>query len=94
MTLQSSIQTLPRLPYCFDMLVKKFQVFSMIEYEDELDILVVVVTTGGCDSDGAEAKVHLVDNQSGKLLRIVPLDERWDDVSDLTCNGRNNQTCL
>lgn len=54
----------------------------MVEYEDELDLMAVVVTNG----EEGEGKTHirLHDNQSGQLLRTVDLIEPWDEVIDLT----------
>lgn len=59
----------------------KIQTFRIVEYEDELDLLAVVVTDGK-DGEG-RAHVRLHDNQSGKLLRTVELTESWDEVTDL-----------
>lgn len=53
-----------------------------MEYEDELDLLAVVVTDGK-DGEG-RAQVRLHDNESGKLLRTVELTESWDEVTDLS----------
>lgn len=50
----------------------------MVEYEDELDLLAVVVTDGG-EGEG-RAHIQLYDNQSGQLLRRVDLSEPWDEV--------------
>lgn len=52
----------------------------MVEYEDELDLLAVVVTNG--DEGDGSVHVQLHDNQSGELLRTVELAEPWDEVSD------------
>lgn len=54
----------------------------MVEYEDELDLLAVVVT----DSEEGEGKAHiqLHDNQSGQLKQTIDLVEPWDEVSNLT----------
>lgn len=53
-----------------------------MEYEDELDLLAVVVTNG--EEGEGRAQIQLHDNQSGQLLRTVHLLEPWDEVSDLT----------
>lgn len=58
------------------------QTFRMVEYEDELDLLAVVVTNGE-DGEG-RAHIQLHDNQSGQLLRTVDLVEPWDEVSNVT----------
>ncbi|XP_078117989.1 DDB1- and CUL4-associated factor 17 isoform X1 [Sander vitreus] len=54
------------------------ETFRMVEYEDELDLLAVVVTNG----EEGEGRVHirLHDNQSGQLLRTVDLVEPWDET--------------
>ncbi|XP_076025933.1 DDB1- and CUL4-associated factor 17 isoform X2 [Genypterus blacodes] len=54
------------------------ETFRMVEYEDELDLLAVVVTNG----EEGEGSVHvqLHDNQSGELLRTVELAEPWDET--------------
>lgn len=53
-----------------------------MEYEDELDLLAVVVTNG--EEEEGRAQIRLHDNQSGQLLRTVDLVEPWDEVSDPT----------
>lgn len=58
------------------------QTFRIVEFEDELDLLAVVVTDGK-DGEG-RARIRLHDNQSGRLLRTVELTESWDEVSDLS----------
>lgn len=55
----------------------------MVEYEDELDLLAVVVTNG--EEGEGRAHIRLHDNQSGQLLRTVDLIEPWDEVSDYSC---------
>ncbi|XP_061696760.1 DDB1- and CUL4-associated factor 17 isoform X2 [Syngnathoides biaculeatus] len=54
------------------------ETFRMVVYEDELDLLAVVVTNGA-DGDG-RAQVRLHDNQSGRLLKTVDLLETWDET--------------
>ncbi|XP_070693845.1 DDB1- and CUL4-associated factor 17 isoform X1 [Pempheris klunzingeri] len=54
------------------------ETFRMVEYEDELDLLAVVVTNGE-EGDG-RAHVRLHDNLSGRLLRTVDLVEPWDET--------------
>ncbi|XP_075896154.1 DDB1- and CUL4-associated factor 17 isoform X2 [Nelusetta ayraudi] len=54
------------------------ETFRIVEYEDELDLLAVVVTDGK-DGEG-RAHIRLHDNQSGKLLRTVELTESWDET--------------
>lgn len=63
-------------------LAVQIQTFRIVEYEDELDLLAVVVTDGK-DGEG-RARIRLHDNQSGRLLRTVELTESWDEVSDLS----------
>uniref|UniRef100_A0A3B4ABM0 DDB1 and CUL4 associated factor 17 n=1 Tax=Periophthalmus magnuspinnatus TaxID=409849 RepID=A0A3B4ABM0_9GOBI len=52
------------------------ETFRMVEYEDELDLLAVVVTHG---EEGA-VQVRLYDNQNGELLRTIELTESWDET--------------
>ncbi|KAM7380546.1 hypothetical protein PAMP_003834 [Pampus punctatissimus] len=52
------------------------ETFRMVEYEDELDLLAVVVTNG----EEGRAHIRLHDNQSGQLLRTVDLVEPWDET--------------
>ena len=58
------------------------QTFRTVEYEDELDLLAVVVTNGE-DGEG-RAHIRLYDNQTGQLQRTIDLVEPWDEVSNLT----------
>lgn len=53
----------------------------MVEYEDELDLLAVVVTNG--EEGQGKAQIHLHDNQSGQLQQTIDLIEPWDEVSNL-----------
>lgn len=50
-----------------------------MEYEDELDLLAVVVTNG--EEGEGTTQVRLHDNQNGRLLRTIDLTESWDEVS-------------
>ncbi|XP_035860309.1 DDB1- and CUL4-associated factor 17 isoform X3 [Sander lucioperca] len=54
------------------------ETFRMVEYEDELDLLAVVVTNG--EEGEGRAHIRLHDNQSGQLLRTVDLVEPWDET--------------
>ncbi|KAM3608491.1 uncharacterized protein V6R79_026437 [Siganus canaliculatus] len=54
------------------------ETFRMVEYEDELDLLAVVVTNG--EEEEGKAGVQLHDNQSGVLLRTIGLHEPWDET--------------
>ncbi|XP_061736029.1 DDB1- and CUL4-associated factor 17 isoform X1 [Nerophis ophidion] len=54
------------------------ETFHMVEYEDELDLLAVVVTNGA-DGEG-RARIQLHDNQSGRVLKTVDLSETWDET--------------
>ncbi|XP_060910419.1 DDB1- and CUL4-associated factor 17 isoform X1 [Labrus mixtus] len=54
------------------------ETFRMVEYEDELDLLAVVVTNG--EEGEGRASIRLHDNLSGKLLRTVDLDEPLDET--------------
>lgn len=53
----------------------------MVEYEDELDLLAVVEVTHREDEGKAHVRLH--DNNTGALLKRVPLVESWDVVSAL-----------
>ncbi|KAM9344086.1 DDB1- and CUL4-associated factor 17 [Pholidichthys leucotaenia] len=52
--------------------------FRMIEFEDEADLLAVVMTNG-TEVEG-RAYIQLYDNQSGKLLRTFDMVEMWDET--------------
>ncbi|XP_068560480.1 LOW QUALITY PROTEIN: DDB1- and CUL4-associated factor 17 [Cebidichthys violaceus] len=54
------------------------ETFRIVEYEDELDLLAVVVTNG--EEGEGRAQIRLHDNQSGQLLRTVDLVEPWDET--------------
>uniref|UniRef100_UPI0037E92A37 DDB1- and CUL4-associated factor 17 n=1 Tax=Semicossyphus pulcher TaxID=241346 RepID=UPI0037E92A37 len=54
------------------------ETFRMVEYEDELDLLAVVVTNG--EEGEGRAQIRLHDNLSGELLRTVDLVEPWDET--------------
>uniref|UniRef100_A0A7N8XED5 Ddb1 and cul4 associated factor 17 n=1 Tax=Mastacembelus armatus TaxID=205130 RepID=A0A7N8XED5_9TELE len=54
------------------------ETFRMVEYDNELDILGVVVTNG--EEGEGRAHVRLHDNQSGQLQRTVDLVEPWDET--------------
>lgn len=63
----------PTSPYLY-----LFQTFRMVEYEDELDLLTVVVTRR---EESGEAAVCLHDNNNGAIMKRIPLQESWDEVS-------------
>ncbi|XP_063355186.1 DDB1- and CUL4-associated factor 17 [Pelmatolapia mariae] len=52
--------------------------FRMVEYEDELDLLAIVVTNG--EEGEGRACIQLHDNQTGQLLRTIDLIETWDET--------------
>uniref|UniRef100_A0A7N6B1D3 DDB1 and CUL4 associated factor 17 n=1 Tax=Anabas testudineus TaxID=64144 RepID=A0A7N6B1D3_ANATE len=54
------------------------ETFRMVEYEDELDLLAVVVTNG--EEGEGKAHIRLHDNQSGQLQRTIDLVEPWDET--------------
>lgn len=54
------------------------ETFRMAEYEDELDLLAVVVTNG--EEEEGRAQIRLYDNQNGRLLRTIELAETWDET--------------
>ena len=49
-----------------------------MEYEDEVDLLALVVTDGEEGEGRACVKLH--DNSSGVLLKTIPLEQAWDVV--------------
>uniref|UniRef100_A0A3Q0QTD7 Ddb1 and cul4 associated factor 17 n=1 Tax=Amphilophus citrinellus TaxID=61819 RepID=A0A3Q0QTD7_AMPCI len=53
--------------------------FRMVEYEDELDLLAIVVTNG--EEGEGRAYIQLHDNQTGQLLRTIDLVETWDETN-------------
>uniref|UniRef100_A0A669BCE4 Ddb1 and cul4 associated factor 17 n=1 Tax=Oreochromis niloticus TaxID=8128 RepID=A0A669BCE4_ORENI len=53
--------------------------FRMVEYEDELDLLAIVVTNG--EEGEGRACIQLHDNQTGQLLRTIDLIETWDETN-------------
>lgn len=55
------------------------ETFRMVEFEDELDLLAVVVTHSAETEEG-KAHVRLHDNKTGMLLKMVPLEEPWDET--------------
>uniref|UniRef100_A0A4W3I988 Ddb1 and cul4 associated factor 17 n=1 Tax=Callorhinchus milii TaxID=7868 RepID=A0A4W3I988_CALMI len=57
----------------------EFETFKMVDYEDELDLL-AVLTVGAARNDGS-AHLDLYDNQTGILVKRVPIKEPWDVVS-------------
>uniref|UniRef100_V9KN91 DDB1-and CUL4-associated factor 17-like protein n=1 Tax=Callorhinchus milii TaxID=7868 RepID=V9KN91_CALMI len=54
----------------------EFETFKMVDYEDELDLL-AVLTVGAARNDGS-AHLDLYDNQTGILVKRVPIKEPWD----------------
>ncbi|AWP13118.1 putative DDB1- and CUL4-associated factor 17 isoform 2 [Scophthalmus maximus] len=54
------------------------ETFRMVEYEDELDLLAVVVTNG--EEGEGRAHIRLHDNQNGQLQRTIDLLEPWDET--------------
>ncbi|XP_067372426.1 DDB1- and CUL4-associated factor 17 isoform X2 [Channa argus] len=54
------------------------ETFRLVEYEDELDLMVVVVTNG--EEGEGKARIRLHDNQSGQLQRTIDLVEPWDET--------------
>ncbi|XP_035995170.1 DDB1- and CUL4-associated factor 17 isoform X1 [Fundulus heteroclitus] len=54
------------------------ETFRLLEYEDELDLLVIVVTNG--EDEEGRAHVRLHDNQTGRLQRTIDLIEPWDET--------------
>uniref|UniRef100_A0A8C7ZUL9 Ddb1 and cul4 associated factor 17 n=1 Tax=Oryzias sinensis TaxID=183150 RepID=A0A8C7ZUL9_9TELE len=54
------------------------EAFRVVEYEDELDLLAVVMTDGVEEEGRAHVLLH--DNQTGRLLRKIDLVESWDET--------------
>uniref|UniRef100_A0A672JFH8 DDB1 and CUL4 associated factor 17 n=1 Tax=Salarias fasciatus TaxID=181472 RepID=A0A672JFH8_SALFA len=54
------------------------ETFRMVVYENEIDLLAVVITNG-VDGEG-RAQVQLRDNHSGQIWRAVDLEELWDET--------------
>ncbi|XP_028991618.1 DDB1- and CUL4-associated factor 17 [Betta splendens] len=54
------------------------ETFRMVEYEDELDLLAVVLTDG--EEEQGRAHIRLHDNQSGQLQRTFDLVEPWNET--------------
>ncbi|XP_035029888.2 DDB1- and CUL4-associated factor 17 isoform X2 [Hippoglossus stenolepis] len=54
------------------------ETFRVVEYEDELDLLAVVLTNG--EEGEGRAHIRLHDNQSGQLQRRIDLHEPWDET--------------
>uniref|UniRef100_A0A8C5CWK6 Ddb1 and cul4 associated factor 17 n=1 Tax=Gadus morhua TaxID=8049 RepID=A0A8C5CWK6_GADMO len=52
------------------------ETFRTVEYEDEVDLLALVVTDGEEGEGRACVKLH--DNSSGVLLKTIPLEQAWD----------------
>lgn len=77
------------------------ETFRMVEYEDELDLLTVVVTRR---EESGEAAVCLHDNNNGAIMKRIPLQESWDETYSHQLildrdtivhieQGRNNNFC-
>lgn len=54
------------------------ETFRIVEYEDELDLLAVVVTNG--EEGEGRAQIRLHDNHNGRLLQTIDLVEPWDET--------------
>ncbi|CAG5865590.1 unnamed protein product [Menidia menidia] len=54
------------------------ETFRMVEFEDELDLLVVVLTNG--EEEEGRAHIRLLDNQTGQFQRQIDLVEPWDET--------------
>ncbi|XP_041857816.1 DDB1- and CUL4-associated factor 17 [Melanotaenia boesemani] len=54
------------------------ETFRMVEYEDELDLMAVVVTKG--EEEEGRGHIELHDNQTGQLQRRIDLVEPWDET--------------
>ncbi|XP_061579517.1 DDB1- and CUL4-associated factor 17 [Cololabis saira] len=76
-TVTSSGRTVKRRVYQLDDDPCK-ETFRMVEYEDELDLLAVVVTNG--EEEEGRAQIQLHDNQTGQIQRKIDLVEPWDET--------------
>ncbi|XP_037096349.1 DDB1- and CUL4-associated factor 17 [Syngnathus acus] len=56
-----------------------YETFRTVIYEDELDLLAVVVTSSSQEREG-HVRIQLHDNHSGQLLKTVELLEPWDET--------------
>ena len=55
-----------------------FQTIQTVDYEDELDLIVTVVTE--MKHGDLQAKVKVYDNETGRFIRDIELDEPWAEV--------------
>ena len=54
----------------------------MVDYENEMEVL--VLTRIHDDGDATKATVYLHDNDTGELLKEIPLEEPWEEVGFTT----------
>ena len=57
------------------------QCIKDVDYENELDLLVVTTVIDTRDDAMHTASVGLYDNKTGALAKQIPLEEGWDEVS-------------
>ena len=55
-----------------------FQTIQTVDYEDELDLIVTVVTE--MKHGDVQAKLNVYDNETGRFIRDIELDEPWAEV--------------
>ena len=64
------------------------QLLQCVDYEDELDLL--AISTVAAD-DHSVASIQLHDNQTGKLVKEMALEESWVEVrnrTDCVCQAK------
>lgn len=54
----------------------QYETFKMVDYEDELELL-TVLAVAPTDNEG-NAHLNFYDNQTGTLIKSVPIKEPWD----------------
>ena len=62
-----------------------FQTIQALDYEDELDLIVAVVTE--TKHGDIRVKVKLYDNETGRLMRDIELNEPTDEVGIILFTG-------
>ena len=63
-----------------------------MEYEDEVDLLALVVTDG--EEGEGRARVKLHDNNSGALLKTITLEQAWDVVRGQSSPMHSGGSCV
>ena len=66
-----------------------FQTIQTVDYEDELDLIVTFVTV--IKHGDIQAKVKVYDNETGRFIRDIELDEPWAEVWPIDCRMKHMQ---